>query len=61
MKDGNIVLQPKRENADHMILLECAEQYGAESSGLGKVRELTRDLKMNMTEYVRKTRDENNE
>jgi len=57
VKDGSIVLKPKRES-DNMVLMEYAEQYGTQSAGLEKVRELTADLELNMTERVRKTREE---
>ena len=59
VKEGSIVLKPKRENDDNMVLMEYVEQYGTQSSGLKKVRELTAGLKLNMEEYVRKTREEN--
>lgn len=59
VKDGCIVLTPKRDDDDRMVLMEYAEQYGMKSAGLKKVRELTEGLKVNMTEYVRKTREEN--
>ena len=58
VKDGCIVLLPKRENDDNMLLMEYAEQYSTKSTGLKKVRELTTGLKVDMTEYVRKTREE---
>lgn len=58
IKDGNIILKPSREN-DNMILMEYAEQYTAQSEGIEKVRELTSGLRINMTEYVRKSREEN--
>jgi len=45
-------------SSDNMVLMEYAEQYGTQSTGLEKVRELTADLKLNMTERVRKTREE---
>lgn len=59
VKDGSIVLKPKRENDDNMVLMEYVEQYCTQSAGLKKVRELTTGLKLDMTEYVRKTREEN--
>jgi AbrB family looped-hinge helix DNA binding protein len=58
VKEGCIVLMPKRGQDDNMILMEYAEQYGTESAGLKKVRERTAGLGLNMTEYVRKTREE---
>lgn len=57
VKDGSIILKPKHEN-DNMVLMEYAEQYGAHRQGLENVRNLTSGLKLNMTEYVRKTREE---
>lgn len=60
VKDGIIELRLKHENDnDNMILMEYAEQYGLKSQGIKKVRELTSDMKLNMTEKVRKTREEN--
>lgn len=60
MKDGFIELRPKHENdTDNIILMEYAEQYGSKSQGIKKVRELTSDMKLDMTQSVRKTREEN--
>jgi len=57
VKDGNIILKPGHSN-DNMLLMEYAEQYSTGKSGLKKVRALTADLRLNMTEQVRKARDE---
>lgn len=59
VKDGNIILKPKRDNDDNKVLMEYAEQYSVQSRGVKKVRELTSGLQLDMTEYVRKTREEN--
>lgn len=59
VKDGCIILIPKRENDDNMLLMEYVEQYGTKSAGLKEVRKLTTGLKLDMTEYIRKTREEN--
>ena len=57
VKDGSIILRPLRGN-DSMVLMEYAEQYSAHKCGIKKVRDLTAGLKLNMTEYIRKTREE---
>lgn len=57
MKDGTIILKPIREN-DNMVLMEYAEQYQVHKQGIKKVRAHTEGLKLDMTEYVRKTREE---
>ena len=58
VKDGDIILKPKREIDDNMFLMEYAEQYAAKSPGLEKARELTAGLNLNMNEHVRKSREE---
>ncbi len=60
VKDGSIILKPKHEDDGRMILREYAEQYRTESTELKKIRELTKDMNLNMAEHVRKTRDEDN-
>lgn len=60
VKDGIIELRLKHKNdEDNMLLMEYAEQYGLGSQGIKKVRKLTSDMNLNMTEKVRKTREEN--
>lgn len=60
VKEGIIELRLKHKNDnDNMILMEYAEQYGLKSQGIEKVRKLTSDMKLHMTEKVRKTREEN--
>ncbi|HHW48781.1 MAG TPA: AbrB/MazE/SpoVT family DNA-binding domain-containing protein [Clostridiaceae bacterium] len=59
VKDGVIVLKPKPKNNDNAVLMEYVEKYAAKSEGVKKVRELTSGMNLNMTEYVRKMREEN--
>ncbi len=60
VKEGIIELRLKqKEDDNNMILMEYAEQYGVKSQGIKKVRKLTADIELSMTEKVRKTREEN--
>lgn len=59
VKEGVIELRLKQRNDDdNMILMEYAEQYGSKSQGIKEVRKLTSEIKLNMTEKVRKMREE---
>ena len=59
VKDRCILLTPRRDKNDSLLIMEYAEQYAAQGAGVKKARELTKRKKLNMTEYVRKSREEN--
>ena len=58
VKDGCIILQPVVEKDDKQKLMEYARYASGKSFGLKKVRERTSGLSLNMTERVRKMREE---